>query len=103
MSTRNGAERGYPDEVLLEEVRRVIDEHGDGETVSMAAFDAHSHIAAVTVRRRFDTWVAAIEAAGGTPSAHQRRSASATSVSTSYGLEHLDPEDVGLSPLGGEE
>lgn len=53
----------YSDAAILDELRRVADLIG-GDKLSITEFSKHSKVGVTTVRRRFNSWPAALEAAG---------------------------------------
>ena len=53
----------YSDTAILDELRRVAAAVG-GNTLILSEFSKHSKVGVTTVRRRFGSWPAALEAAG---------------------------------------
>ncbi len=63
MRARRGLFRDYPDETLLEEVRRVA-EIVDKPVLSFSEFKKHSDLPTGVFARRFGTWLAVLQQAG---------------------------------------
>lgn len=96
-------EHGIPDERLLRDLRLVALDLGF--TPSMRDYAGRGNHAVETFQRRFGPWDESLEAARLNVKGKQHRITEYGSNRggrrpTLLGLEDLDPEDVGLSPLG---